>query len=198
MAVEILSSFFICFITLLIIIDPFMSLLAFISLTRNSSPIEKSKQALIAVGVAAALMIVFLFSGLYLLDKIGISFPSFVIAGAIILLILGIQEVLGLEFSNKKEQKKAAAIIIGTPLLSGPGALTTIIILSQKFGYWIPLVALAACLIITWIMLHYSHSIVRHVNHRLVEVLSRILGLLLAALAIEFLKNGIIEIVKSF
>src|SRR3989339_1292549 len=164
------------FVALFIILDPFLCLVVFISLTSGMEKKEKAKQALVAVSVAGGLLILFLFTGLFLLNLLGISFPSFVVAGGVILLILGIQAVLGIEFGKSDHSnKKAAAIVIGTPLLSGPGAMTTVVILAKQYGYWPPLISLVLCLILTWIMLYYSEKIAKRMGDRLIQVLSRVL-----------------------
>jgi multiple antibiotic resistance protein len=196
---EFLLGFLKSFVALFIIIDPFLGLVVFVSLTKGESKANKAKAALIAVGVAGALLGLFLFTGMMLLNIMGISFPSFVVAGGVILLILGVQAVLGIEFSKKENvDKKAAAIVIGTPLLSGPGAMTTIVILAQQYGYWPPLLALIATLFITWLTFYYSEKIATWMGDRLLEVLSRVMGLMLAALAAEFIKDGISDMVRSF
>ena len=84
------------FIALFIIIDPFLSLAVFISLTKGMDKKELSKQAFIAVLVALGLLLIFLFSGLILLNLLGITFSSFIVAGGIILLILGVQTLFGI------------------------------------------------------------------------------------------------------
>lgn len=191
---EVLKSF----IALFIILDPFLGLAIFIPLTRNMDKTEKAKQAFLAVSVAFILLIIFLFLGKVMLNILGISFSSFVVAGGIMLLILAIQELFGIEFSKKSHNRKVAAVIIGTPLLCGPGAITTIIILSQHYGYWPPILASVFALSITWVMLLYSERIFKLLGERIVEVFSRILGLVLAALAAEFIKEGIISMIEEF
>lgn len=196
---EFLIGFLKSFVALFIIIDPFLGMVVFISLTRGASKKDKAKAALIATAVAGGLLALFLFTGMFLLDIMGISLPSFVVAGGVILLILGVQAVLGLEFSKKENtDKKAAAVIIGTPLLSGPGAMTTIIILSQQYGFLPPLIALVLVMGITWLMLYYSERIAAKMGDRLIQVLSRVMGLMLAALAAEFIKDGISDMVRDF
>lgn len=196
---EFLIGFIKSFLALFIIIDPFLGMVVFITLTRGASTGEKAKAAFIATAVAGGLLALFLFTGMFLLNIMGISLPSFVVAGGVILLILGVQAVLGIEFAKKEKQdKKAAAVIIGTPLLSGPGAMTTIVILSQQYGYWPPLIALILVMAITWLMLYYSERIAARMGDRLIEVLSRVLGLMLAALAAEFIKDGISDMIRGF
>ncbi len=196
---EFLTGILYSFIALFIIIDPFLGLIVFVTLTKDANKADRAKQALVAVSVAGGLLAIFLFSGLLLLDLLGISFPSFIVAGGVILLILGIQAVLGIEFSKKSSQdKQAAAIVIGTPVLSGPGAMTTIVILAQQYGYWPPLIALIITLALTWVMLYYSEKIARFMGDRLIEVISRVMGLILAALAAEFIKDGVVGMIKDF
>jgi multiple antibiotic resistance protein len=190
---EILKSF----VALFIILDPFLGLAVFIPLTRSMDKKEKAREAAVAVLVALGLLLVFLFSGLILLDLLGISLASFIVAGGVILLILGIDVVLGIEFQKKTRNAKAAAVIIGTPLLCGPGAMTTIIILSENYGYVAPVIASILALAITWLMLYFSDKIGAIMGERLIEVLSRVLGLVIAALATEFIKNGVVEMIMS-
>ncbi len=187
------------FIALIIIIDPFLATTVFIGLTKGMDKKEKANQALIATLVALGLLLVFLFSGLIILTLLGITFSSFIVAGGVLLFILGIQTVLGIEFSKPEHKDtKIAAIIIGTPLLSGPGAMTTVVILSQKYGYWPPVIASIVALFITWVMMYFSEAVERVLGERIIEVLSRVLGLVLAAMAAEFIKNGVSDMIREF
>ncbi len=179
------------FITLFIIVDPFVSAAFFVAYAKNITKQEENHAIWTAILVAGALMLIFLFSGLFLLEILNISFNSFKIAGGIILLIMGVTTVLGIEFARKKEGMKSAAILIGTPLLSGPGALMTIIVLSKEYGYVIPGVAALLVLIVSFIMLKMAHHMHKLFGTEIIEILSRVLGLLLAGIAIEFIHAGI-------
>lgn len=180
------------FITLFIIMDPFMSAVFLLGYSKNMNPGQKQKAIIIAITVAGGLLFIFLFSGLFLLNILGISFNSFKIAGGLILLIMGVSTVLAIDFSSKSEQVNSAAILIGTPLLSGPGALTTIIILSKDYGYIIPGIAAALVLIASYLILQFSNKIREWIGTEIIEILSKVLGLLLAALAVDFIHGGII------
>lgn len=184
---EVLKSF----ITLLIIIDPFVSAVFFISQFKKSTEKERNKAILTALLVAGALLFLFLFTGLFLLDTLNISFNGFMIGGGIILLIMGITTVLGLEFSTHSTKVSSAAILIGTPLLSGPGALTSIIILSKEYGLLIPAIAAALVLITSYFILKFANKIESILGTEIIEIFSKVLGLLLAALAVDFIYLGI-------
>jgi multiple antibiotic resistance protein len=179
------------FITLLIIIDPFVSAIFFIGQFKNASLKEKNKALWTAILVAAALLFLFLFTGLFLLNTMNISLNGFMIGGGIILLIMGITTVLGIELGGHQERISSAAILLGTPLLSGPGALTTIIILSNNYGVLIPGIAAALVLIVSFFIMKFADRIERLLGKEIIEIFSKILGLLLAALAVDFIYAGI-------
>ena len=103
------SSFFIalfnCFVTILIIVDPFLSLAVFVSLIKGMSPENVRKQAFVATSVAFGVMIVFLFAGMAMLAVLGVTLSSFQVGGGLVLLLLAVQTVLGIEFGNKKQKR---------------------------------------------------------------------------------------------
>lgn len=179
------------FVLLLVVIDPFLSAVFFATMTGDATRKQRFKNATLATSVAFGLLIIFIFIGPKLLDIMNISFSSFKIAGGIILLIMGVQNVLGLEFTKKNKQRRIAAIVIGTPLLSGPAALTTVVVLTNQFGYMIPLVAATGVMILTWPMLYFANTLMKRLGESITETLSRILGLLLAAIAVQFIAEGI-------
>jgi multiple antibiotic resistance protein len=184
---EILKSF----IALFIIIDPFVSAAFFVGYAKDIDAKEKNKAIWTAILVASALLFIFLFTGLFLLDTLGISFNGFKVAGGVLLLIMGITSVLGIDFGNKEKNIKSAAILIGTPLLSGPGALTTIIILSKEYGQLIPGIAALGVIIVSFIILKYADKVAKILGTEMIQIFSKILGLLLAAIAVDFIYNGI-------
>jgi len=184
---EILKSF----MTLLIIIDPFVSAVFFLSQFKHSTKEERNKAIWTAILVAAALLFLFLFTGLFILNVLNISFNGFKIGGGIILLIMGVTTVLGIEFGGHRDHVSSTAILIGTPLLSGPGALTTIIILSKDYGLWIPAIAAALVLTLSFFILQFADWIEKILGKEIIEIFSKVLGLLLAALAVDFIYSGI-------
>lgn len=191
--VYVLKSFFL----LLFILDPFLGAVVFITLTRGMERRERLSQAFLSVAVAFVLMLIFLFSGKLLFGLLGVSFSSFMVAGGVILLLLGIEEILGLEFSRKSADTKVAAVVIGTPLLCGPGAITSVVILAEKYGYFIPLLAVGLALFVTWVILVLAETIAKVLGERIIEVFSRVMGLLLAAMAVEYVKEGILQMIAE-
>jgi len=196
-AVNLFYDFIKSFLLLVFILDPFLGAMVFITLTKDLEARERSAQAFLAVSVAFVLLVVFLFIGRHLFSLLGISFSSFMVAGGVILLLLGVEEILGLEFSKRGTDTKVAAVVIGTPLLCGPGAITSAIILSQKYGYLIPFLAVLSALALTWLILYFANHLSRLLGERIIEVFSRVMGLLLAAIAVEYIKEGILQMISE-
>lgn len=181
------------FATLFIILDPFLSLPIFSALTKGQEPVEIHKQAFIAVAVAGGLMYIILVFNTAIFSILGLKLPAFQIAGGILLLILGIQEALGIELGRHKAQAATAAgVVIGTPLLCGPGAITTVMLLSKDYGLLIPFIAITLVLIATWIILYYADTIQRVLGDVITDIMGKMLGMLLAALAVQIMASGIL------
>ncbi|NYZ78321.1 MarC family protein [Candidatus Micrarchaeota archaeon] len=191
---DLLVSFITSFVTLFVIMDPFASLPAFIALTKNFNDSQRMKAANKAVLIAGILAVIFLFAGTAFLEILGISLGSFRVAGGILLALLGLETVLGFSFNHgeKKQDLNAVAVLIATPLLTGPGLLSSLILLSSQFGYWIPLGAVVAALTLSWLILHYSHLLKRVLGNQIIDISSKVMGLLLVGIGIEFIRGGLL------
>ena len=183
------------FAALFIILDPLLSVPIFAAMTTGQPPAEIHKQAFIAVAVAGSLMYLFLIFNKMIFDILGLSLPSFQIAGGILLFLLGIQEALGIEIGHCKEHSKTAAgVVIGTPLLCGPGTITTVMLLSKDYGLLIPFVAITLALFATWLILYYSELIQRILGEVVTDIMGKVLGMLVAAIAVKIIASGIIAL----
>ncbi|AGB03618.1 MarC family protein [Methanoregula formicica] len=190
-----ISGILYAFATLFIILNPLLSVPIFAAMTRGQSPAEIHKQAFIAVAVAGSLMYLFLVFNQVIFDILGLSIPSFQIAGGILLFLLGIQEALGIELGHSKgHAKSAAGVVIGTPLLCGPGAITTVMLLSKDYGFLIPFVAITLALLATWIILYYSELIQRVLGEVVTDIMGKVLGMFLAAIAVNLITSGILTL----
>ena len=184
------------FAALFIILDPLLSVPIFAAMTKNQTPKEIHKQAFIAVAVAGGLMYLFLIFNTMIFEILGLNMPSFQIAGGILLFILGMQEALGIDISKCKENTKSAAgVVIGTPLLCGPGTITTVMLLSKDYGMLIPFIAITLSLIATWLILYYSAYIQRVLGEVVTDIMGKVLGMLVAAIAIKIIFAGIMAMI---
>jgi multiple antibiotic resistance protein len=98
----------------------------------------------------------------------------------------------------KQHTKSAAGIVIGTPLLCGPGAITTVLLLSEQNGMFITAVAIALRLIATFLVLRFSCQIQKMLGECVTEILAKILGMLVAAIAVGSIADGVIGLLQDY
>lgn len=180
-------------VSLFFILDPFASLPAFISVTKGLDKKTVNSYANKAILVAAILLYVFMFIGDSLMSVFGITMESFRAAGGLMLILMGIEIVFSLNISKNNSEKGAAWVIIATPILTGPGVITAAILFSAKSGMMTVLIAGTLALILTWIVLRLSSAIMRIVGTQTIDIVSRIIGLLIAAMGVEYLFRGAAE-----
>jgi multiple antibiotic resistance protein len=186
------------FAALFIILDPLLSVPIFAAMTKGQPPAEIHRQAFIAVAVAGGLMYVFLVFNTAIFTILGLSVPAFQIAGGIILFLLGVQEALGIEFGRTKEHATSAAgVVIGTPILCGPGTITTVMLLSKDYGLLIPFIAITLSLLATWLILYYAETIQRVLGDVVTDIMGKVLGMLVAAIAVRIIASGILAYAAS-
>ncbi len=189
---EFLPSVIYTFSALFVILDPLLSLPIFTSLTKGMTPGEINKQALIAIGVAGFLMYVFLFFNILIFDVLGITLPEFQTASGILLFILGMQMTLGVTIGKEREgPQSVAGVVIGTPILCGPGTITTVMLLSKQYGVLVVALSTALCLVASWLVLRYSQQIRSLIGDTVTEVIGKMLGMFTAAIAIKIISDGI-------
>lgn len=184
-------AFFSVVVSLIFIMDPFASLPMFISVTKGLDSKTVRSYCNRAVLVAAILLYVFIFIGEPLMDLFGISMESFQVAGGLVLVLMGVELIFALKLSKSDgSEKDAPWVIIATPVLTGPGVITASILLTGEYGY--PLVVLAGTLALaaTWLLLRCAPFIMRIVGDKALSVMSRIVGLLIAALGVEYMFTG--------
>lgn len=180
-----------CIVALFVIMDPLASLPTFLVLTRKQNERQRKESAIIATGVAGAVLVIFTLVGPMLMGALSISMPAFMIAGGILIMVMSIQSFLGIEIENENDKDlNVAAVVVGVPLLTGPGAMTTSVILASQFG--IPIVFIAATMVVllTLGILMMAEPIHKLIGKMGLAVLSKVMAILLAAIAIEFIKLG--------
>jgi multiple antibiotic resistance protein len=189
---ELLAGVLYAFAALFIILDPLLSVPVFAAMTKGKATGEIHRQAFIAVAVAGGLMYLFLFFNTLIFTVLGLNMASFQIAGGILLFILGMQEALGVDFGRYKEHSTTAAgVLIGTPLLCGPGTITTVMLLANSYGILIPFIAITLCLVATWLVLYFAADIQRILGDVVTDIMGKVLGMLVAAIAVRIIFSGI-------
>ena len=185
-----LSAIMMAFVPLFVVMDPFSSVPVFIMLTKSLKPKERHEAAEVAAVVATGVLVGFLIFGPMVLSAMGIRMESFEIGGGILMLLIAISFALGIEYGDK-EKAPVEAVIIGVPLLSGPGTMLTAVLLSSTIGFWNVLAAGVLSCLASFAILLLSSRIYRYIGRNGLEILSRVAGVLLAAFAVEYIRMGL-------
>jgi multiple antibiotic resistance protein len=184
------------FIILFVVIDPPGSIPIFIAVTKGMRKEDRKKELNQAVIVATVLLLLFAFLGKLLLDMLGISLNSFMIAGGILLLLISFDLLKGEHKCGVVGESGlgagVGAVPIGTPLLAGPGAITAVMVIIQSSGTVVVFVSILSAIIATRLLLGQSERLFEIIGKVGSEVLSRVVGIIVAAIAIQFIGSGII------
>ncbi|RKX58842.1 MAG: hypothetical protein DRP29_05800 [Thermodesulfobacteriota bacterium] len=196
------------FIALFTVIDPIGGAPFFLSITTGYTPDEKKKIAFKASLTAFITLSIFLWSGNYLLRFFQISIASFKIAGGILLFLTAVEMLFGKIRQAKTSQEETESVIekedisivpLAIPYLAGPGAITTIIILGNNSNlitkFILLLIVFLICLL-TYIIFCYANKVFKFFGELGTKAIVRILGLLLATIAIEYIIHGLKEAFK--
>lgn len=193
-------------ITLFVILDPVGVLPFFISLTKGITPVQRRQLARRAVLIAIGLLLVFAFLGDAILLFLGIQIADFEVAGGALLLIFALRDALSNEPLGMTEAHASleeiraiealAVIPIATPLLAGPGSLTTVMLLSNSgtFGIVVSAIAILVDCTIAWVLFRLGDKITRAAGPTLLLIVGKVMDILMAAIAVSFLTSGLTTI----
>jgi multiple antibiotic resistance protein len=186
------------FITMFVIIDPIGNVPVFLILTRDGG--RRAWLAFQGVLAAGLLVLGFGLFGQGLLRYLGISIPSLQVAGGLLLILLALEELRG-EFTVKEANANVAMVPLATPIMAGPGAISAIMVFflqePSTSARSVIVAALVLVLILTWLALWLSEVVRRLLRDTGIEFLTRVMGLLLAAIAVEFIAEGIRGLVAA-
>jgi multiple antibiotic resistance protein len=181
-------------LVLFIIVDPFGNVPIFMGLTEKFSNAQRSKVFNTAIFVGVVLLLVFAFTGHEIFLIFGISVESFRIAGGLLLLITSMRILVsGSLYESTEPMESLGAVPIAMPLLVGPGAITTTILNLKLYGTLVTIISVLIVLFLTWVILRYVNSIYRVLGKTGSVVIARVMSLLLAAIAVQFILVGITQ-----
>ena len=192
------------FVTLLVIVDPPGMVPVFLALTGAMPAKARNRAGTQAVLLALGVIIGFAVAGQTLLDYLHVQLPALQAAGGLLLVLVALQLLTG-----KTDEPEAAAgtsnvalVPLGTPLLAGPGAIVATMLYVQRARsideYLVLAAAILAVMFTVWLVLRFSGVIVRLLKPAGIEVLTRIAGLLLAAIAVQLIADAVFAFVKVY
>lgn len=196
----------IAFSSLFIIVDPFATAPVFVTMTVGDTPDKQRQMAWRACVAACVALTVFAVLGEAILRLFSITVGAFRIAGGVILLGIGLnmlrvqdsREIQTPEEVQEGVEKDDIALIpLAFPMLSGPGAISTVLVLTQQTRGVTYLFVLLAAIIVTcgiaYLILRHAARVTKLLGHTGLRILSRVMGLLLTAIAVQFLLDGLEE-----
>ncbi len=195
------------FIALLAIVNPVGIMPVFINLTVNQDAPTRKRNGSMAAFSMGIILLVVLFSGEAILRFFGVSVGSFRVGGGILILLMAIS-MLHAKMSNVKQTKEeeqdsaeresVAVVPLGTPLLAGPGAISTVILYAQRYASWAHygsmLVVIVLLVLVTALLFRLAPTITRVIGKTGINIVTRLMGLIMAAMGVEFIANGLKEL----
>ncbi|HUA39263.1 MAG TPA: MarC family protein [Candidatus Sulfopaludibacter sp.] len=190
--------------SLFVIVDPLATAPALLAMTPNNTPEQRLRMARLACSTAAVVLLVFSVAGTIVFKIFGITMPAFQIAASIVLLIIAL-DMLRVQRSRVQEtheEKQAGAekddiaiTPLAIPMLAGPGAISTTVLLQNEARDVPQRIALYGCIVavaaVSYLIFRLAVRGARWLNPIAMSIAVRVMGLLLAAVAVQFLLNGI-------
>lgn len=197
------------FLTMFVVVDPVGLVPMYLALVGSRSAAGRRRVALRAVLVAGAVLFAFAIGGDWLLGRLGISLDAFRVAGGVLLFRIAVRMVFAQhERETKAEQEEArgrqdvSVFPLGIPIIAGPGALASLMILvgeARPHAWGLPLVLglTAVVLLLSYLALRLAERLGRLLGQTGVNVVTRVLGILLAALAVQYVADGVIGLLPQ-
>lgn len=198
-----LSLFGEVFVTLLVITDPPGMVPIFVALTGGLPAPDRHRAGWHAVALALGVIVVFAVAGQWILEYLGIELAALQGAGGLLLILVALELLTGKTDSpDGKATSNVALVPLGTPLLAGPGAIVATMLFVRRAGHFGDYLAIAVGILLVmvavWLVLRFSGLIVKVLRPSGIEVLTRIAGLLLAAIAVQLIADAIGAFVTQY
>ena len=192
-------------VAVIIMMNPLGSLSIFLDLTHRRPIIEQRKTAAEATLAMMAIMLLALWSGRAMLSLLGINIPAFRVAGGIILLLMGFSMLQSKDSAVShtseddaaaKKRQSIAIVPLALPVIIGPGTISTLIIAAGDFPQplnrvWMSIICVLLTLVMG-LMLYFASNIAKFVGESIIKVVTRIMGMIIMAIAVGMLADGLI------
>ena len=193
--------------SLFVIVDPLAAVPAFLAMTPTDTPQDRIRMARLACFVAGGVLIGFAVAGQWIFKFLGITMPAFQIAASIVLLLVALDMVRAQRSRVQETSEETAAAVekadiavapLAIPMLAGPGAISTAILLYGQAANLGQRIALFGCIafvcVVSYLVLRFSAHGARWLSPIAMKITVRVMGLLLAAVAIQFMLNGLKDV----
>ena len=182
-----------CFLTLFAIIDIIGSTPIILDLRKMFGKIESEKASI----ASAIIMLTFLFAGDKMLKFIGLDINSFAIVGALIILFIALELILGIQIHKQEEMTSASIVPIAFPLVAGAGTLTTTLSLRAEYAVINIIIAILLNVLIVYIVLKSSERLSSIIKDGTLMILKKVFGIILLAIAIKMFLSNLIQLIDN-
>lgn len=190
-----LQDILLAFIPIFVAVDPIGLLPIFAGLTNGIPGDVKRKVIVQAILTAMCLAVGFIIMGKAVFKLLGITIADFMIAGGGILFCIAILDILTMNKHRRPPIEEFGAVPIGTPLIVGPAVLTTSLISIDQHGAVVTIIAVLANILLVGIVFIFSDGLLRFFGKAGSIALSKIMGLLLAAIAVMMIRRGVLQVI---
>lgn len=185
-----IEKFLLAFIPVFVAIDPIGLVAIFMGLGTGGSPENRKHQAFLGIVTGLLVSIGFIFLGKIIFRALGITVADFQVGGGLILLALAVRELVGFGPHDRGGSNDFGVVPLGMPLLAGPALLTALLILVDSVGIVFTLISLLANLALVAVALCNADRFSRWMGNQGLRGVSKIIALLLAAIAISLIRRG--------
>lgn len=192
-----IGNILLAFVPIFVAVDAIGVLPIFISLTEGIEKGEKSRIIFQSVLTAGLIALGFILLGKWVFNLLGITVGDFMVAGGSILFIISINDIINPTKKRHIPPETLGAVPLGTPLIVGPAVLSTSLILIETYGLIPTLISVTSNLIIAGIIFSFSNAIIRILGEAGARALSKIMSLLLGAIAVMMIRKGILVIIAG-
>jgi multiple antibiotic resistance protein len=186
----VIQKFFLAFIPIFVAIDPIGLVALFMGLAGNASREQRQREGFIGILTALCVSVGFVFLGKIIFTALGITVADFQVAGGLILLGLAGRELLNLAPTEREPSDDFGIVPLGMPLIAGPALLTALLILVDTVGLVFTLISLLVNLALVVIAFWNSDLVARWMGRQGLRGVSKIVALLLAAIAVSLIRRG--------
>ena len=193
-----MENFWFCFIPILVAIDPIGLLPFYQSFTHSFSRQKQKAVALQSIMTAFLVSVAFILGGKPLLHYLGVSVGVFMVAGGSVLFVISLKDLLSSSTQGQTlDEESLGAFPLGVPLVAGPALLTTVLLTRERYGILLTVFALFVALVITFLAFFFARWIFEKIGKNGANIMSKIANLLLAAIAIMLIREGILLLLKG-
>jgi len=181
---------------LLLILDPLGNLPLFMATTQHQSSPERRRTLSLAILVAFLLLVLFMLGGMTVLSLFRVTLADLQIAGGLLLLLIAVRIILAGHW-GVEETSQPSIVPLACPLLTGPGAITATLVLQATYGLPLTTLAVVVSFAITWLVLMFGERLFQLLGKTGSMVLAQVMALLLATIAVQFIRSGLLSVWKS-